>query len=474
METSELPLLESIDIEQAQEYVLEPLLALFTAANLLQLGLSVATLFGALIIARKIEPHLSERLDHWLAMERHRVLRDSLSSIVFPFAWLLLQGLANAIGNKLQIETQLLSVVSVLLLAWIIIRLSTGLVSSRFWAKLIAVIAWTFAALSILGWLQPTIDYLDSMSFTLGKFNITMLSVLKAIMMVTLMLWLAVTSSRTIEQRLRKSRVLTPSMQELTSKLLKISFITLALLISVTSVGIDLTALAVFSGAVGVGIGFGLQKPASNLISGIILLMDRSIKPGDVIELGDTYGWVNMLGARFVSVITRDGKEHLIPNEDLITTQVINWSYSDTNVRLKIPVRIAYSSDVHKAMDLLVEAAIETPRVLESPAPRCLLMGFQDDGVQLELRIWTSDPNNGVANLKSAVLIKVWNKFHEHSIDLPFPQRDVHLDLGDDVMQLLLEVSGKKPRRTSAAKPKAKPATRNAGSRKNTAAKSKS
>jgi len=453
------PNLEFLDtfISKLQEVLWEPLQSVITATNLFQLALCLVTLFGALIISRRLDRPIGEKVDHWLSSERHRVLRDSLVSITFPFSWLVLQSLATAVCRRLTLDTNILSIVSVLLLAWIIIRLSTGLVSSRFWAKLIAVIAWGFAALSILGWLDPTISQLDSMSFTLGKFNITMLSVIKAIILMTVMMWLAVTLSRNIEQRLRKSRALTPSMQELTSKLLKIGFITLAILISVTSVGIDLTALAVFSGAIGVGIGFGLQKPASNLISGIILLMDRSIKPGDVIELSDTYGWVNMLGARFVSVITRDGKEHLIPNEDLITQQVINWSYSDTNVRVKIPVGISYSSDVNLAMNLLVEAAIETPRVLESPAPRCLLTGFGDNSVNLELRIWMSDPNNGVANLKSAVMVKVWNKFHEHGIQFPFPQRDVHIDISEETLEKLLAGNNAEVKEKTATKRKPVP-----------------
>jgi small-conductance mechanosensitive channel len=441
---------------KAEELLLEPLTAMFTTDNILQLCLSMAAMFGALIIGRRIESRYGETIALWLPHERHRVLRESTISVIFPCIWLLLQGMVSALCRFFSIEAHFVSVVSVLLLAWIIIRLSTGLVSSRFWAKLIAMIAWGFAALSILNWLSPLINYLDSLAFTLGKHEISMLGVLKAVILLVTLLWLAVSVSRGIERRIRKSRTLTPSVQELTSKLTKVSLIVIAIVVSLTSLGIDLTAFAVFSGAVGVGIGFGLQKVVSNLISGIILLMDRSIKPGDVIELGDTYGWINALGARFVSVITRDGKEHLIPNEDLITQKVINWSYSDTNVRLRVPVGISYSSDVNKAMDLLVEAAIETPRVLESPAPRCLIIGFGDHAVNLELRIWASDPNNGVANLKSAVLVKVWNKFHEHGIEFPFPQRDVHLDFSDDTLDRLLggQKTTSSPQKRATRKPR--------------------
>lgn len=460
MPDDKIKLLDEIKF-RAQELIIQPLEGIFTATNIIQLCLSMATMFGALMIGKRIENLYGDKIGKWFPHERQRVLRDSLIGVIFPFIWLILQGMMTSVCQILGMQSQFISIVSVLLLAWIIIRLSTGLVSSRFWAKLITGIAWVFAALSILDWLDPLINYLDELSFAIGKYDITMLGILKAIILLVVLLWLAVSSSRGLERRIRKSRTLTPSVQELSSKLIKISFIVIAIVVSLTSVGIDLTAFAVFSGAVGVGIGFGLQKVVSNLISGIILLMDRSIKPGDVIELGDAYGWINTLGARFVSVITRDGKEHLIPNEDLITQQVINWSYSDTNVRLRIPVGIAYSSDVNKAMHLLVEAAIETPRVLESPAPRCLLMGFGDNSVDLELRVWASDPNNGIANLKSAVLVKVWNKFHEHDIAFPFPQRDVHLDINEDTLQKLLALSTKTTpaKRNTAKKASATPPT---------------
>ncbi|MDP2758138.1 MAG: mechanosensitive ion channel, partial [Desulfurivibrionaceae bacterium] len=183
----------------------------------------------------------------------------------------------------------------------------------------------------------------------------------------------------------------------------------------------------VFTGAVGVGIGFGLQKIFSNLISGIILLLDKSIKPGDVITVGETYGWVNSLGARYTSLIAPDGKEFLIPNEDLITQQVENWSFSNSTVCLRIPVGIAYSSDVRKAMALCEEAARQTARIIQDPPPRCLLVAFGESSVDLELGAWISDPANGVKNVKSDVLLKIWETFQKEGMEIPFPQRDVHL-----------------------------------------------
>lgn len=447
--------------ERVQSWMTPLVEQIITGENVLQLALGVAIIFASILVQRRIERPIQEQLDIWLPVERHRVLHDSLLGVLFPLVWLLVQSFAILLCGRIGLSNNILQVVSVLLFAWIIIRLSAGLVSSPFWAKLIAIIAWGFAALNILDLLAPTIAYLDQLSFSIGRWHISVLGVIKTIIMMTFMLWLAISSSRTIEKRIRKSSTLTPSMQELSSKLLKVSFIFLATIIGLTSVGVDLTAFAVFGGALGVGLGFGLQRIVANLMGGLVLLMDRSIKPGDVIEIEDnqgSYGWVNALGARFVSVITRDGKEHLIPNEDLITRKVINWSYSDTNVRIKVPVNVAYSSDVNLAMNLMVEAAMETPRVLESPAPRCLIIEFGENAVQLELRIWACDPHNGVANLRSAVLQKVWNKFHEHGIRFPYPQRDLHLDIAKETIQALAEHFGNEAVEKSASqKPKAKP-----------------
>ena len=430
--------------DSAERYFAWVVENVFASETVLQLSVGAFTLFLSFIIARPIERVVEARLKAMFSAAKQASLRDTLLNTVFPLVWLLIQSFTVMFCRRIEWPTRILEVVSVLLLAWIVIRLFTGFVANQSLSRLIAVVIWIIAALNIIGEWNSVVAVLDvTLSTEIGSLRLSAWSMLKAVAMLSLMMWLAIITSRSLDRRIRKSRTLTPSMQELVSKLMKFAFLCVAVLVSLTSVGVNLTALAVFSGALGVGIGFGLQKIVSNLLSGIILLLDRSVKPGDVIELSsiglvDNYGWVNTLGARFVSVITRDGKEHLIPNEDMITQKVINWSYSDTNVRIKVPVRISYDSDVHKAMDLLVEAAIETPRVLESPAPRCLLMEFSENAVNLELRIWASDPNNGVANLKSAVLLKVWDKFHEHGIQFPFPQRDIHVDIREETLAAIL------------------------------------
>jgi small-conductance mechanosensitive channel len=293
-------------------------------------------------------------------------------------------------------------------------------------SRVIAISAWTVAALNIFGYLDASMELLDSWSVNIGDVRLSPLRVLKIAIALWFALWLANALSSLLDRRLERSRT-TASTRVLISKLTRITLVLLAMLVALSSVGIDLTALAIFSGALGVGLGFGLQKIFSNLVSGVILLMDKSIKPGDVISLGTTFGWINHLGLRYASVITRDGIEHLIPNEELITQRVENWSFSDKLVRLKAPIGISYDSDVRLAMKLCIEAAEIVPRVELNPPPKAQLMGFGDSSVNLELRIWIDDPEDGRANILSEVLLNVWDKFHEHGISIPFPQRDLHV-----------------------------------------------
>ena len=175
------------------------------------------------------------------------------------------------------------------------------------------------------------------------------------------------------------------------------------------------------------GLGFGLQKVFANLVSGFILLADKSIKPGDVIQLGDKYGWINFLGSRYVSVITRDATEHLIPNENLITGEVINWSYSQNLLRLKVPVGVAYGADLEKARELMLAAAADNRRVLKDPKPSWHLAGFGDSAINLEVLVWINDPQKGIGSVKSDLCMGIWKSFQDHGIEMPNPQRDVHL-----------------------------------------------
>src|SRR3954453_20499639 len=213
----------------------------------------------------------------------------------------------------------------------------------------------------------------------------------------------------------------------LTRNFFKMVLVFFALLIGVNAVGIDLTAFTVLSGAIGVGLGFGLQKIVSNFVSGIILLAERSIKPGDIIEVGGTHGFVTSLGGRYTPLRARDGKEYLIPNEALGTNQGVNWAYSSPFVRLDMPFGVAYGSDLRLVRRLAIEAAKETRRVQSSPEPVCHVTEFGDSAINLLLRFWITDPANGVTNIRGDVFLALWDRFSAHGIEVPFPQRDLRI-----------------------------------------------
>ena len=311
--------------------------------------------------------------------------------------------------------------------AWGIFRLVSGFIKSRAWLRLIAVIAFGAAALHSFGLLGETLELLKKIGFHVGSTRISALDLFNGIAILLGLLWATSLAAAAGESRIRELPNLPPSLQVLLGKILRLALMFLSFAIALTTVGLDLSSFALLGGAVGVGIGFGLQKVVSNLVSGLILLLDRSIKPGDVIEIDGTYGWINSLRARYASVITRDGKEHLIPNEDLITSKVVNWSFSDKNVRVRVPIGISYDSDPREAIELCLEAARAAPRVLNDPEPRCLVIAFGEHSVKLQLRFWIEDPSNGVGNVRSEVLLAVWDQFQKAGIEIPYPQQDIHV-----------------------------------------------
>lgn len=320
---------------------------------------------------------------------------------------------------------------AILILSWALIRFASIFIKSPELSRTFEFVTWGTAALAILGWLFPLINTLDTVGIHTGNTNISIWRIFQVIILLSLFFWLATVASNFIRKQLQVSTSIAPSLRVLFSKISSFVFYTAAIIFALNTVGIDLTAFAVFTGALGVGLGFGLQKIISNFISGIILLLDKSLKPGDVIEVetgnGITYGWVEKLGLRYTSVTTRDGTETLIPNETFITNPVTNWSFSNSKVRRKMPIGVAYNTDVEKAMELCIEAACSVDRVIDNPTPVCQLRGFGDSSVNLEVRFWIGDPQNGVKNVESQVNVKIWKLFQEHNIEIPFPQRDVNL-----------------------------------------------
>jgi len=351
----------------------------------------------------------------------------TLGKLAFPIVWLGLQWIVFTAMSYLGYQHAALVVMSSLLSAWIVISLATVFVVNPLWSLSIAIIAWVVAALNIVGLLDNTIAMLDGAALSLGQVNISLLAIVQGLIALGVLLWITTIAGQVIDGRIKSSPNLTPSIKVLTTKLVRILLAIAAVIFALKIVGIDLTAFAVVGGAIGVGLGFGLQKIFANLVSGFILLLDKSIKPGDVIAIADYYGRVDSLGARYVSVLTRDGIEHLIPNEELITTRVENWSHTHNLIRIRKTVGIHYKSDVRKAIELCLEAAEETPRILKDPVPVCHLREFADSSVNLEVRFWIDDPMNGRANVVSVLQLGIWDKFHEHGIEIPYPQRDLHL-----------------------------------------------
>lgn len=286
-------------------------------------------------------------------------------------------------------------------------------------------------ALHLFGWLEPLSAALRAITLPLGSIEINLWAIISAIVALFVLLWLVALSTRFMDAFVRTREDIPPSIKVLIGKASRFLLYTLAIVGALKIGGVPLGGLAIFSGALGLGLGFGLQKVISNLVSGVIILLDKSIKPGDVIEIEGTFGWINTLRTRYISVITRDRKEILIPNEDFVTNKVINWSFTDRIVRIKADVGISYSCDVPEAIEICKKAVESIPRVLKTPEPNCLLMGFGDSSIDLQVRFWINDAPQGVSNVRSEVLVAVWKAFRDNNIEIPFPQRDLHIKSGN-------------------------------------------
>jgi small-conductance mechanosensitive channel len=401
---------------------------ILTPGNLTQIPAVFITFVLAWIVARVTAP-LLRLVFHHLAVDEFQesFYVNALIPLAVPVAWVVGLWLSIVTAGQFNWPSNVIEIAINLAVAWLIIRFASSLIPNAAVSRIVAVLAWTVAALNILGLLTPTIAILRETSITLGQSSVSIFSIIEGTVSLAVLLWASVLVARLVERRIERVPTLTPAARVLFGKLFKILLIALAFLVSLASVGIDLTAFAVFTGAVGVGIGFGLQKSVGNLFAGIILLLDKSIKPGDILEVGGTYGWVSALGARYVEVETRDGTAFLIPNEDIITQQVFNWTHQHDNVRLKLPVRVGFDADVRKALDLMREAADRLERVLKFPRPNPLVIGFGENGLDLELRFWIADVQNGIHNISSDVLLEILDLFRTNGIRIPLPQRDIHV-----------------------------------------------
>ncbi|HBN22643.1 MAG TPA: mechanosensitive ion channel protein MscS [Holosporales bacterium] len=397
-----------------------------------EIALIIASLFAAFFITKILIKKLSMPLLEKLEKKSQNFLdieKTTLSILIIFIALLWFVDLGFVAFKE---KTALIKPIFLVLLSWGVIRGVTHNLDRSLLSRFVNNVLWLTAALFVTGYLHEFSKFLKSYSYTIGKVDLSLHTFIFGIIVFSVLLWVSSLITLLINKILKKNKKINKTQKVLIMKIVRIVLYTVVFISSFQVVGFDLTTLTIFGGAVAFGIGFGLQKIFSNLISGFILLLDKSIRPGDVIALtganGKTYGEVKKLDARYVSVVTRDGKKHLIPNETLISERVENWSYSDDKIRLHIPVGVSYASDLDLVRKLMLEAADEaSERILKTPEPVCLLTGFGDSSVDFELRVWINDPHNGCERPKSDVLLNIWTKFNKHKVLFPFPQMDVHL-----------------------------------------------
>ncbi len=381
----------------------------------------------ALIIKNLIKPHLNDLINKLSVPFRISEILYSCLRLTFPLLAMLFIFIGTKIAGPdgLGFPVSFSTAVIKLLLAWVFIRLIAQFIEQRFARNIIAFSVLGLVALSIFGILDQTMTTLDAIGFNIGEFRLSALSVAKGVFGIFILMYAALFIANITDRRLATVRSLNPSSRVLISKIARVFLVVTALLIGVTSAGIDLSLFAVFSGAVGLGIGFGLQKVISNLFSGMLLLMDQSIKPGDIIEMDGTFGWVNHMGARYTELVTRDNKSYLVPNEEFITQQVINWSHGNTLVRVETSFGVHYNSNPHDVKRMAIEAAGKPDRVVDSPAPVCHLVEFGDSSLNFVLRYWIKDAEKGLTNTKGDVMLSLWDIFKENGIEIPYPHREV-------------------------------------------------
>lgn len=394
----------------------------------------LVAILGLFIIAHFLSKPLAQWAQLWLRKRqgwpkwRLRVgilVHQRMRVILFAaLAWALVVVLRDLTWPS---RSQLIALAATMATAWAAVGFVVRVFRNRTLRRIATWAAWIWVTLYFLDFLAPSALVLDSVAVSFGNFRLSALTVLKAAAVTVVLIAVARGLSGSFTARLSKNTDISPAMQVLLAKLLQVVLIGLAILIGLKATGFDLTGFTVFTGALGVGLGFGLQKIVSNLMSGVIILMDKSIKPGDVITIGDTFGWIEELGARYVSVVTRDGREYLIPNEDFVTGQVVNWSHTNDFVRLDLAFGTSYTDDPHQVSKIAINAALTVRRVLAQRTPVCWITGFGDRSVEYVLRFWISDPTGGITNVRGQVYLALWDAFQKNGVTLPYPQREIRI-----------------------------------------------
>ncbi len=415
------------------ELILAQAQVIFSEQTISEWVVLLLSILAALISRRILLNKLGERGNQSQGLRLFAI--RSLERLLWPVTMLVVLWLGQLIVNTYQLETLMLDLALPLVLSFAAVRFCVYFLRKsvkggpflKASESFIAATIWIIVGLHLTGLLPQAMAALDSVGTTIGSFRLSLLSGLKLTVLIMVALTIAGWLSHLVEVRLTENKTINASARVGLIKFVKFAAITVALLIVLSSVGVDLSTFAVFGGALGVGLGFGLQRIAANFISGFIVIMDRSVKPGDVVTIGTEFGWVQELKSRYIVLRNRAGVDTLIPNENLITSNVINWSYADHNVRMSVQVDIEYDCDPEKAIEVMLPCAFASDRVLKTPEPNVFLKEFGDSGITMELRFWISDPESGVERVKSPIRVAIWKAFQEHGITIPFPQRDLHL-----------------------------------------------
>ncbi|MGJ8527819.1 mechanosensitive ion channel family protein [Maritalea sp.] len=398
-----------------------------------QISVALSCFILAKYLASKVEPKLEERV-RAMSLDGSRlrmmavVLRRTRWVIFVLLLWL---GISILRVSTWDSRSFLLTVIASLATSWVVISFASRMIKNQTLSRIVAVVGWVIVAFYTLGIMQQTVVVFDELAIEMSGFRISLLMIVQGVVLLSFLFWAALAISRMLERQFQTFEDISPTMRVLVGKISRFVLLTMAGIIGLSIIGIDFSALTLVSGAIGLGIGFGLQKVVSNLISGVILLLDKSIKPGDVISVGDTFGWITSLNARYVSVTARDGREYLIPNEDLITQQVENWSFNDTYIRIEINFGVSYNSDPHLVKEIAVKAALKHARTIRATGEYqtvCHIVGFGDSSIDFTLRFWIADPTNGTTNIRGDVFLALWDTFKENDIEIPFPHRHLLLD----------------------------------------------
>ncbi len=371
-----------------------------------------------------------EKVAGWTFLARRLIV-----SLTFPIAWVALVGGAQAVFFRFMpaqgvFEVAVPSIGFLLLFQVLSFAVVSLLPQARFTAWMIRLaigLGLVFLALRLFGWAQEAMAWINFPFLVLGPATISVEVILKSVFLVWLLFLAAGQITAFLQNRVLIRTDLDPSLSFAMMRFLKFFLFGIVVLVVLDTAGINLSTLTIFGGALGIGLGFGLQNIANNLVSGMILLLDRSIKQGDVVSVGDSYGWVVRLGARYIVVRTRDGVEKLIPNANLIASEITNWSHSDRKVRLHVKVGVSYDSDPFKVRQILLRVADTNPRVLKSPQPNVLFVDFGESSLDFELRVWIHDPEAGIESVRSALRFEIWKAFQDSGVQIPYPQRDIHI-----------------------------------------------